>query len=470
MNSQYTIHNTSIIRSFASKCFTVFSSLNIISLLILFILQDFLLINKNIPYVIQYYDQVILKCGLATYSDSTIPLTPWLYLTTTIPQLNLTSFLIVVNISLAAIILILTWFLAITTKQKNNVPFIAGLLLLSAMITLLMPYITPDTLLFSAIILLALISLYKGWTKSSSPFWLTMGFLLTGCAGLTGGLIGFIIPLLSSITFLIWNRTLKRAGRYDGALAFGLMLVMLLGWGSFIGSIENGRELLNVITTYQIVKPAQMLFHAQVENWFLSLAMICLVWLPWTLIIFLLPWTHFYTIPRRLIEYRVAFPGHNWLWINTIITLTCVIFITTVDPFSTISLYSFIAILTAQRIAILTEQKSLFLYLSISGYFLVVGLLFGFVSLYPIIQNWLPHGFETDFPNTIESFFFNKLGIVIASVICILSFFMLLKLTNRRSPTGSLIVVVLCTTLLAIVLSYYTTPINQNENIFFIQP
>ena len=247
MNTQYAI-NTSVVRSFASKCFTILSSLNIVSLLILFALQNILLLTKYVPYILQYYDQLILKLGIATYSDAMIPLTPWLYLTAISP-INLTSFLMITNMSLSAIVLVFTWLLAIITKQKKNVPFIAGLLLLSTMITLLMPYITPDSILFAAIILLAIICLYKGWMKSSAPFWLTIGFLLTGCAGLTGGLIGFFIPLISSLIFLIWRGNLQRAGRYDGALAFGLMLVMLLGWGSIISSMENGRELLKLITT-----------------------------------------------------------------------------------------------------------------------------------------------------------------------------------------------------------------------------
>lgn len=467
MNTQYAI-NTSVVRSFASKCFTILSSLNIVSLLILFALQNILLLTKYVPYILQYYDQLILKLGIATYSDAMIPLTPWLYLTAISP-INLTSFLMITNMSLSAIVLVFTWLLAIITKQKKNVPFIAGLLLLSTMITLLMPYITPDSILFAAIILLAIICLYKGWMKSSAPFWLTIGFLLTGCAGLTGGLIGFFIPLISSLIFLIWSGNLRRAGRYDGALAFGLMLVMLLGWGSIINSIENGRELLKLITTYQIINPAQTIFHIQIRDWLISTAMICLIWLPWTLIIFLLPWSHFFSIPRKLIEYRISFPGHSWIWINTLITVLCIIFISSSDPLSIISLYSLIAILTAQCIISLTEQKSLFLYLGISSYFLVIGLLFLFVSLYPIIQTWLPQGFETDFPKTIESFFFDKLGIVIAAAICILSFFILWKFTNKRSPTGSLVVVVLCTTLLAIILSYYTTPTNPNETTLFMQ-
>ena len=50
-----------------------------------------------------------------------------------------------------------------------------------------------------------------------------------------------------------------------------------------------------------------------------------------------------------------------------------------------------------------------------------------------------------------------------------MSFFILWKFTNKRSPTGSLIVVVLCTTLLAIILSYYTTPTSPNEMTLFMQ-
>ena len=50
-----------------------------------------------------------------------------------------------------------------------------------------------------------------------------------------------------------------------------------------------------------------------------------------------------------------------------------------------------------------------------------------------------------------------------------MSFFILWKFTNKRSPTGSLVVVVLCTTVLAIILSYYTTPTNPNETTLFMQ-
>lgn len=445
-----------------TRCFNLCSKIGLLSLLIFFALQHIFVIMHDLPYVFHTYQHITLHYGIGHYSDITIPLTPWLYLTGKTPSLNISAFLAVLNSLCTAILLIFTWLLSCATGQKHTISFAAGLVLLSGVLSFLLPYVTLDSLIFAIITVATLICLYKGWIKHSAPVWLTTGFILTGLTGLINGLIGLIIPLFSSIFFLFWRGTFRRAGGYDGALGFGLMLITLLGGGSLIASMDNGHELITALITHQIVEPFNTIIQLQTKNWWKPIVITSLIWLPWTLIIPFIPWTKIYTIPYKILQYRSTNPGQGWLWITSFITLLYMIFIATPDPLSIMLLYPLLSILTAQGILSLSTKKSILVYITICIYFLLMGLSLGVIALYPLIQSWLPESLKTFFPSFIQSFFINTQGIAVISASCIILSIILLKFIDKHSPSGCLIIITLCSTLLAFPISYYTTSISES--------
>lgn len=452
-----------VAHSFAARWFIILSTVTIVTVSILFGLQNIFHLCTHIPYAFHTYDQLLLEVGIASYTDKILPLTPWLYLTPNNDYITIEPFLVTLNAICMVIVFSISWIFALITEQNNSTAFASGLILLSSLLTFVLPYVSSDSLIFTSVTLFALICLYRGWLKPSAPLWLTLGFFFTGLAGLSGGLIGFLIPLLSSIIFLLWRGTIKRAGHYDGALAFGIMLVMLFGWGSLILSMDNGRELLLTLVDEQIIEPFHTIIHTSCQNCLSSIETISLVWLPWTLVLLFIPWTKLYTLPHKLVDYRNTHPGQGWLWITVLIILSCTMFISTVDTLSIIPLYSTLGILTAQGLLSFSGKKSRVFYLIVSLYFLIIGVILTSIALYPFIQEYLPNIFNVSIFKMLHEALTTQELFVIASF-CVLLAVILWKFTNTASPSGSLLIITCCVTLVSFTIDYYTNTTDLKKN------
>lgn len=112
----------------------------------------------------------------------------------------------------ALFLILLTWALARATGNDRRTAFASGLVLLTGFACMGLPRISGSDMLFTAILTLAGICLYRGWIKAFAPLWLFAGFALVALSALAGGLLGLVLPLLVSLVFLLWRGTFRRAG------------------------------------------------------------------------------------------------------------------------------------------------------------------------------------------------------------------------------------------------------------------
>ena len=189
----------------------------------------------------------------------------------------------------ALFLILLTWALARATGNDRRTAFASGLVLLTGFACMGLPRISGSDMLFTAILTLAGICLYRGWIKAFAPLWLFAGFALVALSALAGGLLGLVLPLLVSLVFLLWRGTFRRAGARDGALAFGLLLVLLLAWGTFIAFGDGGRELLKTLLENEYLAPVLEAWKLQGQDSWIIVALLAVLWLPWTLLLLFLP-------------------------------------------------------------------------------------------------------------------------------------------------------------------------------------
>ena len=221
----------------------------------------------------------------------------------------------------ALFLILLTWALARATGNDRRTAFASGLVLLTGFACMGLPRISGSDMLFTAILTLAGICLYRGWIKAFAPLWLFAGFALVALSALAGGLLGLVLPLLVSLVFLLWRGTFRRAGARDGALAFGLLLVLLLAWGTFIAFGDGGRELLKTLLENEYLAPVLEAWKLQGQDSWIIVALLAVLWLPWTLLLLFLPWGRIGTFFKGIVVSRKQRPGQGWLWCSAIVTL-----------------------------------------------------------------------------------------------------------------------------------------------------
>jgi len=209
----------------------------------------------------------------------------------------------------ALFLILLTWALARATGNDRRTAFASGLVLLTGFACMGLPRISGSDMLFTAILTLAGICLYRGWIKAFAPLWLFAGFALVALSALAGGLLGLVLPLLVSLVFLLWRGTFRRAGARDGALAFGLLLVLLLAWGTFIAFGDGGRELLKTLLENEYLAPVLEAWKLQGQDSWIIVALLAVLWLPWTLLLLFLPWGRIGTFFKGIVVNRKQRPG-----------------------------------------------------------------------------------------------------------------------------------------------------------------
>lgn len=346
--------------------------------------------------------------------------------------------------ALASLFLVLlTWCLARATGSNRKVAFAAGLVLLTGLAWMGLPSLAGDELLGAALMTLTSICLYRGWKKDFAPLWLLCGFALVAVSTLTAGLPGLAFPLLTSLFFLTWRGTFRRGGARDGAIAFGVMLILLCAWGTLVAFSDGGRELLKNEIEVQFIAPILYGWELQGRDSWIVFATLALIWLPWTLLIFFLPWERIGSFLRRIGSNRRECPGQGWLWCSLLVGLIVYALLGAVSPLLLPPLLPPLAILTAQGLLGIGERRSRIFFLILALVFALLGLLHAVISLYPLAGT---------LPPVLAAIQSSPLPLAMAAipVVCFLLFALLLwKAVDRSHSDGALLVF----TLLALILS-----------------
>ena len=347
--------------------------------------------------------------------------------------------------------ILLTWALARAVGCDRKTALASGLVLLTSLSFMGLPRAFGGDVLFAAVLTLSSLCLYKGWVKDFSPLWLMSGFALTALATLAGGLIGLLLPLLTSLFFLLWRGTFRRAGGRDGALAFGLMLVLLLCWGTLMAFSDGGAESLKALLSDNYAAPLQEAWNLAGRESGTIVGDLALLWLPWTALVVFLPWEEAGQCLKAVVTNRTRRPGQGWLWCSAIVALLVPALLGADMTFLILPMLAPLAILTAQGLLSLSAGSSRFFFLLVSIALFALGALFAAATI-------LPH-FSAETPALLKALQPEPLPLIPALVKCLgLILFALLlgKATRRSFACGALLVMCILTVLYTAPLAYFS--------------
>lgn len=352
----------------------------------------------------------------------------------------------------ALFLILLTWALARATGNDRRTAFASGLVLLTGFACMGLPRISGSDMLFTAILTLAGICLYRGWIKVSAPLWLVAGFALIALSTLSGGLLGLALPLLISLVFLIWRGTFRRAGARDGALAFGLLLVLLLAWGTFIAFSDGGRELLKALIENEYLSPILEAWKLQGQDSWIIVALLAILWLPWTLLLLFLPWGRIGAFFKGIVVNRKQRPGQGWLWCSVIVTLAVLALLGANMPVLLMPLLPPLAVLTAQGVLSLSPRGSRGFFLLLAVLLIALGLLFAVANIYPLFLGELPAPLSAlqPTPLALVAALVQTCGLLLLGII-------LWRALNRSFAGGALLVLTFLVLIYTAPMTYYAT-------------
>ncbi|MFI3270847.1 MAG: phosphatase PAP2 family protein [Pseudomonadota bacterium] len=353
-----------------------------------------------------------------------------------------------------------TYALARVTGSDRKVAFGAGLVLLTSFYFLGVSHYGRMDLLFAAVITASQICMYQGWRQDKATLWRIMAFVLAAVATLIKGPIGLALPILSAVVFIIWQGKWRRLNTRDGAFAFGLMLCILLSWVTLIWYF-NGNDYLRSIFNNQIVQRAVDTWHHK-QAWWHYLATLPAAWMPWTLLIFVLPW--FAWLRNPLSPILASRHGENlgaaYLWICCITGVAFLSALSGKIVIYLLPLFPMLAILTARGIMRLSNLGSNVLYALFAILFILLGWAFTAMAVFPyakpFIEIYDTQNLLAQIPLEVMIYIEALEGAGILAAICFLSAIALFAWVDRRQARGALLVTTIFMTILIQPLSVYT--------------
>lgn len=238
-----------------------------------------------------------------------------------IPGIDATALLLPLSEALAACLTVLgVWTLAIVAGFGSRVAFASAAILLCAPIFAPLPHFMGAAPFASACLIWSLVFFYKGWQAHVSIFSLPAAFILTGLAGLSGGVLYFAVPLLANFIFLIWCGKLHRAHALDALIGFALMLILLGGWLGWVILSNNSGDYLSLLFT------SSFDYHLT-PKWFLGLLAGIAGLLPWILMIFGVSWFSVLKNASKTLSASRTSNGSALIWISWILACAISIFI-----------------------------------------------------------------------------------------------------------------------------------------------
>ncbi|EPR42785.1 dolichyl-phosphate-mannose-protein mannosyltransferase family protein [Desulfovibrio sp. X2] len=242
-------------------------------------------------------------------------------------------------------------------KEGKDVTLLSGLILLSTYYFIGLSQYSRMDLLFAAFIMASQACLYLG-TRDDEPSRLVpLGFLFCALATLTKGPFGLAFPLLAIVIFLAWTGRLGRLARRDAGIGALILLVILAAWAGGSRLVEGPAYLQNIFHK-QIYERALHSWHHE-EPWWHYLATLPLVWLPWTMILFCLPWKRL-TLERMIDIWgaRREAGGKTFLWVVFLSEFLLLSSVQTKIVIYALPLFAPAAILMAGALFDLSEARS----------------------------------------------------------------------------------------------------------------
>lgn len=138
-------------------------------------------------------------------------------------------------------------------------------------------------MLMCMFIVLALFLFYKMYSRQGKPIDSILFPLCIFMAIFSKGPIGFIVPLVSTLVFLLLKKEIKTIGRYWGLKSLALILILCSAWFTGVYA-EGGKQYFNDLLFHQTLNRAVNSFHHNEPFYYYLLA----IWyslFPWSLLV-----------------------------------------------------------------------------------------------------------------------------------------------------------------------------------------
>ena len=312
-----------------------------------------------------------------------------------IPDIVL-SFAIKLSTLISSVLFVLsTYLLARAAGISKKTSLASGMLVLAAFLPAITMQVSGMETLFAALVTFAHAAFVVSWKRKRSFFWMTAGFLSAAAATLTCGFLGLFLPLLSILFLTFWRKQPTRFGEWDVACGFGIYLVVVFGWFTYVYFAVQPEYLLNLIPNI-LAAPFKNV-PAHLPYWWHMLTMLPFVVLPWLVILIVLPWTKLFTPSLYKNIWGTREPekiGVAYLWVSAFITCVLYCILDYMMPVWLLLLLPQFAILAAKALKNFTPFRSRIFYRLNAAIFLILGValivLTNFTEFIPFeVQGWM---------------------------------------------------------------------------------
>lgn len=312
-----------------------------------------------------------------------------------IPDIVL-SFAIKLSTLISSVLFVLsTYLFARAAGVSKKTSLASGMLVLAAILPAIAMQVSGMETLFASLVTFAHASFVVSWKRKRSFFWMTLGFLSAAAATLTCGFLGLFLPLLSILFLTFWRKQPTRFGEWDVAGGFGIYLVAVFGWFTYVYFAVQPEYLLNLIPNI-LAAPFKNV-PAHLPYWWHMLTMLPFVVLPWIVILIVLPWTKLFTPSFYKSIWSTRDPekiGTAYLWVSAVITCTLYCILDYMMPVWLLLLLPQFAILAAKALKNFSPFRSRIFYRLNAAIYLALGIalivLINFTEFIPFeIQGWM---------------------------------------------------------------------------------
>ena len=349
------------------------------------------------------------------------------------------------GISAGLLALWAVWAFACAVGFGRQAALVAGLVLLASPAFLpLLHQISPAGLA-AALLMLSLLCLCKGWQAQRSWLLLPLGFALAALAGLTGGLFHLLVPLLTSMLFLFWRCTFRRAQAPDALTGFMLLLLLLGGWLGTVILFGNAQGYLPTLSELLLQWRG-----LDLSAWLALLLVVGLALLPWSLLLVCVSWGRVLASSiRDLNASRHERAGAAFAWLAAFTGLLTIFLVPQNQlPSAGLALACLAAPLLGKALLRLSPLGSRFLYLILALLLLHAGMAIlaaGFETSLDWMDRLLSLGISADN----RAFLLGLRGLPLIGGGCILLAILLARFTRCSAPGGALLACVLGIVVLA---------------------
>lgn len=341
-----------------------------------------------------------------------------------------------------ALALLATWILSRATGNDRESALAAGLMLLCSLLFPFFAHFMGPPPLATALTLLSLACLCRGWQSTSTSLLLPLGFVLAGLAGLTGGLAYVALPPLTSLVWLFWRLRLGRAQRLDAVLGFLFMLLVIAVWLlALIIFVEADTYLQSVVRQF---------WHWPLPlagKWWLPLAAGVLGMGPWIVLIPFVSWTRVLRqAPHAVAASRHDACGASFLWIALV--LSAVLSLLAPGLSGSGPLLCLLAILLGRALLRLSDLGSRIFYLVVALLFLHAGMALTACG-FGVTLDWLVSFTSLKLTPEQQEVVLQLSGLPVLGILGILCAVTVTRLVRRAWPGGALLVCTLLACLLA---------------------